>query len=199
MSNVAIYCRVSSEGQERDGTSLQTQLEHCLKYCQDKQYHIVETYSEAYSGLSLIRPKLDQLRELVRSDDLDVVLCYSVDRLSRDPTHGVILTEEFAKHDVRLEAVSETVESSELGKLINYIRGFASKLEAEKIKERVNRGKRAKAQSGVIPGGGYHSTFGYDYVAKTRQQSARREINPEEAEWVKTIFKFCVLDGMCVL
>ena len=28
-----IYCRVSTEGQEQDGTSLQTQLEGCLKYC----------------------------------------------------------------------------------------------------------------------------------------------------------------------
>ena len=29
----AIYCRVSTEGQEQDGTSLKTQLEACLKYC----------------------------------------------------------------------------------------------------------------------------------------------------------------------
>lgn len=33
----AIYCRVSTEGQERDGTSLQTQMEACRKYCQARQ------------------------------------------------------------------------------------------------------------------------------------------------------------------
>jgi site-specific DNA recombinase len=34
----SIYCRVSTEGQERDGTSLQTQLEACRKYCQARRY-----------------------------------------------------------------------------------------------------------------------------------------------------------------
>ena len=32
----AIYCRVSTEDQEREGTSLQTQLEACLAYCEQK-------------------------------------------------------------------------------------------------------------------------------------------------------------------
>jgi site-specific DNA recombinase len=34
----AIYCRVSIEGQEREGTSLQTQLEACRKYCEARRY-----------------------------------------------------------------------------------------------------------------------------------------------------------------
>ena len=34
----AIYCRVSTDNQETEGTSLQTQREACLKYCQDKGY-----------------------------------------------------------------------------------------------------------------------------------------------------------------
>jgi site-specific DNA recombinase len=36
----AIYCRVSTEDQEREGTSLQTQLEACLAYCELKGYQI---------------------------------------------------------------------------------------------------------------------------------------------------------------
>ena len=36
----AIYCRVSTEGQEQDGTSLQTQLEACRKYCQARRYEV---------------------------------------------------------------------------------------------------------------------------------------------------------------
>jgi site-specific DNA recombinase len=37
---VAIYCRVSTEGQEQDGTSLQTQLEACRKYCEARRYEV---------------------------------------------------------------------------------------------------------------------------------------------------------------
>jgi site-specific DNA recombinase len=36
----AIYCRVSTEGQEQEGTSLQTQFEACQKYCRMKKHEI---------------------------------------------------------------------------------------------------------------------------------------------------------------
>ena len=57
-------------------------------------------FSEAYSGLSLELPELDNLRELVRTEAIDVVVCYSIDRLTRDPGHGVIITQELEKHRV---------------------------------------------------------------------------------------------------
>src|SRR4030065_133870 len=153
MTKAAIYCRVSTDTQEREATSLQTQLENCLTYCQGKGYDVSYRFSEAYSGLSLERPELDKLRELVRDERVDVIVCYSLDRLSRDPGHGVIITQELEKHGVKLETVTEDVDNSELGKLISYIRGFASKLEAEKIRERTMRGKRAKVKCGEMPQG----------------------------------------------
>ena len=72
----AIYCRVSTEDQEREGTSLQTQFEACLSYCHDKGYDVAYRFSEAYSGLTLERPKLNELRELVRNEQIDVVVVY---------------------------------------------------------------------------------------------------------------------------
>jgi site-specific DNA recombinase len=192
---VAIYCRVSTDNQEREGTSLQTQLEACLAYCKQKGYDVAYQFSEAYSGLSLERPKLNELRELVRAGSIDVIICYSLDRLSRDPVHGVIIIEELEKHHVLLEAVSETVDSSEVGKLISYIRGFASKLEAEKIKERTVRGRRARAKEGRMSGG-FHVTYGYDYVPVSQKNGGRRVINETEAKWVRQIFEWLVNDGM---
>ena len=98
MMKAAIDCRVSTEGQEQDGTSLQTQLEACRKYCQARRYEVGHELSEAWSGLSLERPKLTELRELVRSDGIDAVVVYSLDRFSRDPVHGVILMQELENH-----------------------------------------------------------------------------------------------------
>lgn len=196
MVRAAIYCRVSTENQETEGTSLQTQLENCLNYCQDRGYNVAYRFSEAYSGLALERPKLNELRELVRAGDIDLIIIYSLDRLSRDPTHGVILTQEFEKYHVTLESVTETVESTELGRLINYIRGFASKLEAEKIRERTARGRKAKAQQGQIPTGGFSHIYGYDYISKTSKSSGKRIINELEAAWVKKIYHWCADDHL---
>ena len=164
MKTSAIYCRVSTDNQEAEGTSLQTQLEASLKYCLDKGYDARYRFSEAYSGLTIERPKLNALRELVRAGEVNVIVVYCLDRLSRDPTHGVILTQEMEKHSVKLEAVTEDIDNSELGKLISYIRGFASKLEAEKIRERTTRGKKERAKEGRIPGGGSSKIYGYNYV-----------------------------------
>ncbi len=69
----AIYCRVSTDNQESEGTSLQTQLEACRNYCQDKGYDVAYRFSEAYSGLTLERAKLNELRDLVRNEQIDVV------------------------------------------------------------------------------------------------------------------------------
>jgi len=192
----AIYCRVSTEDQEREGTSLQTQLENCLKYCQEKGHNVAYRFNEAYSGLTLERPKLNELRELIRAGGIDVIVVYCLDRLSRDPVHGVILTQELERHSVGLEAVTETVDSSEVGKLINYIKGFASKLEAEKIKERTTRGRKAKAKQGQIPGGGFARTYGYDYVKAHDKQSGKRIINESEAKWVCQIYRWLTDDGI---
>jgi site-specific DNA recombinase len=196
MKTAVIYCRVSTDNQETEGTSLQTQLEACLKYCQDKGYDVAYRFSEAYSGLTLERPKLNELRELVRNEQIDVVVVYCLDRLSRDPTHGVILTQELEKHNVTLEAVTEDVDNSELGKLITYIRGFASKLEAEKIRERTMRGRLAKAKQGKLPGAGYNRLYGYDYIKVSHEGGGRRVINETEAKWVCYIYDWLVNNGM---
>ncbi len=196
MTTAAIYCRVSTDNQESEGTSLQTQLEACLKYCEDKGYDVAYRFIETYSGLTLERPKLNELRELVRTEQIDVVVVYCLDRLSRDPVHGVIIIEELEKHHVLLEAVSETVDSSEVGKLISYIRGFASKLEAEKIKERTVRGRRARAREGRFPSGSGTTCYGYDYIRVSQENGGRRVINETEARWVRQMYEWLVNDGL---
>ncbi|MFC1951816.1 recombinase family protein, partial [Chloroflexota bacterium] len=190
----AIYCRVSTDNQESEGTSLQTQLEACLKYCRDKDNEVSHRFSEAYSGLTLDRPKLNDLRELVRDEQIDVVVVYCLDRLSRDPTHGVILTQELEKHNITLESVTETVESTELGKLISYVRGFASKLEAQKIRERTMRGRKARAQGGRLPAVG--RLYGYTYLPGKGQGEGIRYINEEPTKWVREMYRWLVEENL---
>jgi len=186
----AIYCRVSTDNQEKEGTSLQTQLENCLAYCQGKGYEATHRFSEAYSGLSLERPELDRLRELARSNVIDVIVCHSLDRLSRDPVHGVIITQELEKHGVALKAVTETVDSTEVGKLITYIRGFASKLEAEKIRERTMRGKRERIRQGKLPTG-RGILYGYDYDKERGINTANSNL-----ETVRMIGQWVIQEGI---
>jgi len=192
MKSAAIYCRVSTEDQEKEGTSLQTQLEACREYCKNKGYEVAYRFSEAYSGLTIDRPKLNELRELVRSSDIDVVVVYCLDRFSRNATHGVILRDELDKHHVLLESVTEDIDKTPLGEAITYLRGTFSQIEAEKIKERTMRGKRAKAKEGKIPHGGFARLYGCDYD-KTKKI---RIVNETEAYWVKQMYEWLVYEGL---
>jgi len=161
----AVYCRVSTEDQEREGTSLQSQQEACLAKVQELGYEVPEEFVviETYSGLSLERPKLNELREWVRNKKVDAIVAYTLDRLSRDPVHFIILQEEFERASVQLIMVTETIDSSDMGKLITHIKGFAAKLEAEKIKERTMRGKRTRIEKyGKLPTG-RGVLYGYSY------------------------------------
>jgi site-specific DNA recombinase len=182
--NAAIYCRVSTDDQEKEGTSLTTQLEACLKYCQEKGYQVHRKFSETYSGLTLDRPKLIELREMINRNEIDIIVVYCLDRLSRDPAHGAMLFQQLEEHNVRLEAVTETIENTDLGKLISYIRGYASKLEADKIRERTMRGKIARVKEGKLPQGTGIGIYGYNWDKAT----GKRTINESEAKVVRHIF-----------
>jgi len=175
MKTAAIYTRVSTERQQTEGTSLQTQLEAILQHCRDRGYDVRYRFSEVCSGLKLERPRLNELRKLVRADEVDVIIIYCLDRLSRDPTHGVILAEEFKKHRVKLEAVTEDVDTTELGKLINYIRVYAAKVETEQRKDRTMRGRQKRIESGKLPTG-RGIIYGYDYDTMRQINIANEEL-----------------------
>jgi site-specific DNA recombinase len=184
ITTAIIYCRVSTDNQEKEGTSLQTQEEACIEYCHKKGYEVFKRFIETYSGLTLDRPKLTELRDLINTSDIDVVVVYCLDRLTRDPNHGVILTQELEKANIQLEAVTETIEQTALGNLITYIRGFNSKIEAEKIKERTMRGKRAHLKMGNLPQGTGIGIYGYKWDKSLK----KRVIIDSEAQTVKNIF-----------
>ncbi len=84
MTRCAIYVRVSTVGQEQDGTSLDTQEERCRAYAAERGWQVVAVYRETHTGSELWeRPQLTALRDAVRSGAVDVLLAFALDRLSR--------------------------------------------------------------------------------------------------------------------
>jgi Resolvase, N terminal domain len=60
---------------------------------------------EGHSGATLIRPALERLRDVVAGVGIDVVLCYSPDRLARKFAYQALLIEEFARAGTGVEFV----------------------------------------------------------------------------------------------
>ncbi len=181
----AIYCRVSTEKQGEEGASLETQEAACKRYCADEGWEIAGLYSEQYTGSKRERPELSKLRVAVRSREVNVVVVYAVDRLSRNQTDTTILVDEMERNKVALACVSEPFEATTVGKMVLSVRAFAAELEREKIVERTQRGKRARVQQGKIHRHG-PELYGY----RRDKEAGVRIVYEPEAAVVRQIFRW---------
>jgi site-specific DNA recombinase len=193
-SKVGIYCRVSTVAQEEDGTSLDTQEERCRQYAIDKGYQVDEQhmYREVHTGAELWeRPRLTLMRQALRQGDIQGIVAYAIDRLSRDPVHLGVIISEADHHGAQVEFVTEPIDKSPEGQLIRFVRGYAAQVEREKIRERALRGKLARAQSGKIHKHG-RELYGY---RRDHNLGVRVPYEPEAA-LVHTIFNWYVDDRL---
>ncbi|GAI85621.1 unnamed protein product, partial [marine sediment metagenome] len=196
----AIYCRVSSEDQKREGTSLPSQLEACRKLAHDHGYEVTEEHivQEVYSGLILDRPDLTKLRGWLQAGEVNAVVIYSSDRFSRDGYDFLTLIRDCKRANVELLCVTEPLQDGQVGELLSYVRGWASKLEAEKIRERTMRGVRQRASQGKIPIGGTGRLYGYTYIVGKGDHEGVRYVNEDQAKWVREMYHWLVDDGLTV-
>src|SRR5205823_4925611 len=89
-----IYSRVSTDAQERDGTSLDTQERACVELAQTSGWVVVERIRDAASGYSLDRDGVAHLRQLLKQGAADIVVAHAVDRVSRNQNHIGVLFDE---------------------------------------------------------------------------------------------------------
>ena len=169
----AIYIRVSHKTQEK-GYSLKTQLEGCLSYCQERNYTVSEKHIFRETKTGIIyreRDVLNAARKAARNGEFDVFVVYDVDRLSRDPIHQLIISDELAQHKVKLESVLREIDDSDEGQIIQFHRGYAGKLEYERLLDRTARGLAARIDSGHLRACG-RPLYGYEWKDTTKKKSA---------------------------
>jgi site-specific DNA recombinase len=179
----AIYARVSSSLQE-DNSSLATQEAACRSYAADHGWEVVAVERDVHTGADLFgRPRLSALRERVRAGDIDIILCYALDRLSRKQTHVAIVAEECEQAGAKLAFVTEDFEEGPVGTFIRSAKAFAAELEREKIKERTRRGVRARAESGK-PLPGPRPAYGYRWKDDKKSGLEVHEENAARVRWI---------------
>jgi site-specific DNA recombinase len=142
---------------------------------------------EGHSGATLIRPALERLRDLVAGVGIDVVLCYSPDRLARKFAYQALLIEEFTRAGVRVEFVKGPRGDSPEDQLLVQFQGMFAEYEKAQIMERYRRGKTHRAKTGsinVLCG----APFGYRYIRKSEHAGAAYEIVEHEAALVAEMF-----------
>ncbi|MGH7261565.1 MAG: recombinase family protein [Nitrospiraceae bacterium] len=197
MKMAVIYARVSSE-QQREERTIASQT---AALCEFASSHDLEVPKEwvfedaGYSGATLERPGLERVRDLAAEGQIQAVLAYAPDRLSRKYAYQVLLIEEFARHGVETLFVKAPQGTSAEDQLLVQFQGMIAEYERAQILERSRRGKRHRARCGevsVLSG----APYGYRYIRKTDEAPASYRVIEVEARVVQRVFERYTVEGL---
>jgi site-specific DNA recombinase len=195
----AIYARVSSDRQKEEQT-IASQTAALVEHCRQEGYAVPDEWifqDEGYSGVTLIRPGLERVRDLAVEGQIENVLVYSPDRLSRKYAYQILLVEEFARHGVEIVFIKSPRASTPEEHLLVRFQGMIAEYERAQIAERTRRGKRYRAKTGsvnVLSG----APYGYRYIRKTETTASYYEIIEQEAEVVRKVYELYTEAGLSI-
>lgn len=187
----AIYARKSSsEGLDKDFTSLDAQREAALNFIQSQKHEgwlsLPETYDDGgFTGANLDRPGLQKLLSDIKNQKINCVVVYKVDRLSRSLTDFAKLLEFFDKNSITFVSVTQAFNTNtSMGRLtLNILLSFAQ-FEREIISERTKDKLSAARKRGQWTGG--YIPIGYRLEEKDKKK--KLVIEPEGEKLVREIF-----------
>ncbi|MBP9711539.1 MAG: recombinase family protein [Candidatus Pacebacteria bacterium] len=197
---VATYKRVSTSNQENEGT-IETQNLAIKEFAQKNGYTIVQEYEDnGWSGDSLARPGLDQLRMDAKKKSWEAVLMYDPDRLARRGSWQEVVMEELKELEIDVLFVTIPQAKTDEDIIMYKMRGVFTEYERMKIKERFRLGKVRKAKEGHVVSS--QAPYGYTLLIKKGKRGdsdfaqGHYEVNEEEAETVKKLFSWVDDEGL---
>lgn len=190
--NTAIYVRVSTEEQAKEGYSIRAQIDKLKSYIEIKDWSFYKVYAdEGISGKNITdRPAMNELIADIKAGRVDNVLVYKIDRLTRNTRDLIDLTEIFKAHHCTFNSLMESIDTKTAsGRMFLKIIGIFAEFERENIIERITLACEKKVKEGYTLGN-FTTSYGYDRAIGEKVQT----INPVEAEIVREIYAMYV-DG----
>jgi len=190
----AIYVRVSTEEQAKEGYSIRAQIDKLKSYILIKDWSFYKVYAdEGISGKNITdRPAMNELIADIKAGRVNNVLVYKIDRLTRSTRDLIDLTEVFKEHNCTFNSLMESIDTQTAsGRMFLKIIGIFAEFERENIIERITLACEKKVKEGYTLGN-FTTSYGYDREKGEKVQV----INPAEAEIVKEIYAMYVEGNM---
>lgn len=195
-----LYARVSTERQQ-DNTSLEGQIGRLKEEAGRRGYAVAEMVQDVGSGVDFDREGINRVRELAHAKRADVVMFEYADRLGREMSNSIYTLAELKRipgFGVEFLDIQPTGNDMADWMLIAAKFGAASE-QWKSIREKTMKGRLDSARQGRIMVS--RPLYGYNYCTERDPRTGRvarswYEVNPEEAEVVRTVFRWFVLgDG----
>lgn len=181
---VAIYIRVSTLDQAREGYSLKMQEQTLREWCKEKGYVIYDLYADrGISGKDFNhRPDMLRLMRDAKDGCFNSVVFWALSRFTRSVQDLYNTLDKFQKWGVSMVSYTEAFDTSTpMGRAMIGIVGVFAQLEREITSERVAAAMQMRAAQGKRT---CSEILGYDKKGKDSFS-----VNPQEAEYVKFCFE----------
>ena len=185
----AIYIRVSTEEQAKEGFSINAQTEKLKAYALAKDWGIYDFYiDDGKSGKDLTgRPEINRMIKDVKDKKVNNVLIYKIDRLTRSTKNLIELVELFNEKDCAFNSLMESIDTSTAtGRMFIKIIGIFAEFERENLVERISFGYEQKTREGNYTNA--NGVYGYDYIPCDGKDKGRLILNEYEKQIIKYIY-----------
>ena len=191
IEKVGVYCRLSDEDRDKlnktdDSDSIVNQRSMCLKFANQNKWDVVDIYSDDdFSGAGMFRPDFDRLIKDCESGKINLVLCKSQSRFSRDM--GVIeyyLHNKFIEWGVRFVSIVDNADTNiESNKKSRQINGLINEWYLDDLSQNIKKSLKNRREDGLFMGS--FASYGYE----RDEEGHKLVVDPVAAEVVKKIFK----------
>ncbi len=172
------YIRVSKE--REDMHSPEIQRSEISRYCEQKGYRLLKWFEDLDISGRINgdgRPALKAMLERAVDGEADVIVCYRIDRLSREPAHHYAVLGLLKDAGVRVDSVHQPHEDSPEGEFLWGLNAILAQYESLKLGKRLRDMHRQLARSGRWHGG----VLPYGWRRVKDERGVRLELEPETA------------------
>jgi site-specific DNA recombinase len=153
MSGYFIYCRKSSEAEDRQVLSIESQTRELKEQIATRlNVPIIEVFSESKSAKEPGRPVFNQMMKRLYRGEAAGIICWKLDRLARNPVDGGSIIWAIKQHGIRVITPAQSFAREDDNIILMYIEfGMAQKY-VDDLSKNVKLGLKTKIENGWYPG-----------------------------------------------
>lgn len=183
-----IYCRKSTDTEDKQVLSLESQESELKRLAESHRFEIIDVLKESRSAKEPGRPVFNQMMTRILSGEADAILCWKIDRLTRNPVDGGQIQWLLQKEKIKCITTFEKSYFPNDNVLIMSIEQAMANQYIRDLSLNVKRGNRAKLERGEWPN---HAPFGYLNDKGTK----KIKIDPKKEKYVKRAYDLYATGG----
>ena len=152
MSGYFIYCRKSSEAEDRQVLSIESQTRELEEVAAKLNLPIAEILTESKSAKAPGRPVFNQMMQRLYQGEALGIICWKLDRLARNSVDGGSIIWAIKQHGIKVVTPAQSYAREDDNIILMYIEfGMAQKY-VDDLSKNVKRGLKTKIENGWYPG-----------------------------------------------